>query len=168
MFSGWQTFYQLTGSAAAELIGLMFIVATLTRGQPQPGTSNGQKLFTTPSVFHLALVLIVSALALAPGIEHDFACLLMMAVAVGGCIYALPIAVRIARIKNPTHPSDFWYYGAAPAVLCGALAMSCGVAFLRMQHAAYAVGLTLLALLMVAIRNSWDLVTWLAPRRPPS
>ena len=168
MFSGWQTFYQLTGSAAAELIGLMFIVATLTRGQPQPGTGNGQRLFTTPSVFTWPWCLIVSALALAPGIEHDSACLLMMAVALGGCIYVLPIAVRHRPDEGPDPPERLLVLRRGARLAVRGFGGLLRVAFLRLPHAAYAVGLTLLALLMVAIRNSWDLVTWLAPRLPPS
>ena len=166
MFSGWQTFYQLTGSAAAELIGLLFIVATLTRGQ-QPGSENGMKLFTTPTVVHLTVVLIVSALALAPGAENASASLVMMVCALVGCGYAIANAARIGKVKNPTHWSDFWFYGAAPLAVYVALALAAGTAFWRVPHAAYAVGLTLLVLLIVAVRNAWDLVTWLAPRRPP-
>ena len=54
----------------------------------------------------------------------------------------------------------------APAVVYAALAATAGAAVWRAPHAAYAVGLVLLTLLVVAVRNAWDLVTWLAPRRP--
>ena len=166
MFSGWQTYYRPTGAASAQLVGLLFIVATLNKGHEQPRAELGLKLFTTPAVVHLATVLVVSALALLPNPETNPPCALMMLVAVLGLAYSLPIAVRIGRAKNPTHWSDFWLYGAAPAVVYLALAASAGAAVLRAPHAAYALGLVLLALLVVAIRNAWDLVTWLAPRRP--
>ena len=166
MFSGWQTFYQLTGSAAAELIGLLFIVSTLTRGHQHPDSQIGPKLFTTPTVFHLALVLVVSALALAPGTENKSACLVMMLCALAGCGYAIGIAAGLHKLESPTHWSDFWCYGAAPAAVCIALAAAAGSAFGRVPRAAYAVWLALLVLLVVSIRNAWDLVTWLAPRRP--
>ena len=165
MFSGWQTFYQLTGSAAGSLIGLLFIVATLSSGQEQPAVGIGVKLFTTPTVFHLSLVLIVSALALAPGTEIYSASLVMALCAFVGSGYALVIAVRIRGLSNPTHWSDFWCYGVAPVAVYLALAAAAGAACWRAPHAAYAVGMVLLALLMVAIRNAWDLITWLAPRR---
>jgi hypothetical protein len=35
----------------------------------------------------------------------------------------------------------------------------------RERHAPYGVALCLLLLLVIAIRNAWDLITWLAPRQ---
>ncbi len=165
MFSGWQTFYQLTGSAAGELIGLLFIVATLTSRRSSPGSEQGVKVFTTPTVFHLALVLVVSALALAPGAEIDSASLVMTICALIGGGYAVAIGARITKLPTHTHWTDVWFYGAAPVAAYLALATSAGAAWARIPHAAYAVGLSLLILLLLAIRNAWDLITWLAPRR---
>ena len=166
MFSGWQTFYQLTGSAAGELIGLLFIVATLTSRQSSPGSEQGVRNFTTPTMFHLALVLVISALALAPGAEIDSASLVMTACVFVGIVYAITVAVRIAKLPTHTHWSDVWFYGAAPVAAYVVLGAAAAAAWERIPHAAYAVGLALLVLLLVAIRNAWDLVTWLAPRRP--
>ena len=165
MFSGWQTFYQLTGSSAAELIGLMFIVATLNKGEGQ-GAETGVKLFTTPTVVHLAMVLLVSALALAPGADNASACLIMTACALIGSAYALVVGVVIGRQEQHTHWTDVWFYGVAPAVVLLLLAVAAGLAWSGAPHAAYAVGLVLLGLLLLAVRNAWDLITWLAPRRP--
>ena len=46
MFAGWQTFYQMTGEAAATLTGLLFIVASLTSGRQNPMHERGVMLFT--------------------------------------------------------------------------------------------------------------------------
>ena len=102
MFGDWRIFYQATAEAAATLTGLVFVVATLTGGRDAANAAAGQKLFTTPTIFHLVSVLVVSALA-----------------------------------------------------------------WMHVNHAAYGVALCLLVLLIVAIRNAWDLVTWLAIRRDP-
>ena len=165
MFSGWQTFYQLTGSAAAELIGLLFIVATLSKGE-QPGAEMGVKLFTTPTVVHLSLVLVVSALALAPGTDNASASLIMTLCALAGFAYALVRAIQIGQREHYAHWSDFWFYGVAPAAVQCLLAATAAAAWRGVPHAAYALGLVLLSLLILAVRNAWDLVTWLAPRRP--
>ena len=116
-------------------------------------------------VVHLATVLIVSALALAPTQENSV-CVLMAVGALAGLAYSVPIALRLSRLQEPTHWTDFWLYGAAPVGLYAALAATGVAAVQRTPHAAYAVGLVLLALLVVAIRNAWDLVTWLAARPP--
>jgi hypothetical protein len=165
MFEGWQTFYQMTGGAAATLIGLMFIVATLTAGRDPSASSQGPRLFTTPTVFHFTSVLVVSGLALTPDGEAGWAKAIMAVWAVAGLAQAMRIAVALARARNLTHWSDFWWYGAATAgayvVVAVAALLACG----RLPHAAFYLALGLLALLVVTIRNAWDLVTWLAPRR---
>jgi hypothetical protein len=165
MFSGWQTFYQMTGEGAATLIGLLFIVASLSSRRQAEANPAGVMLFTTPVVFHLTSVLVVSALALAPGGEGVSPSMIMTLWALGGLAYATWLAWRIRAIPNPTHWSDVWWYGAAPMAVYLALAICAAAACARAPHAAYAVALSLMALLLAAIRNAWDLATWLAPRR---
>ena len=164
MFAGWQTLYQMTGEAAATLTGLLFIVASLTSGRSSSGQERGVILFTTPTVFHLASVLAISALALAPDGERSPA-VLMFAWAALGLVYAAYLAVQLYRIETPSHWSDFWWYGTAPVVLYLALAGATVSVYAHVGHAAYFVALCLTMLLLVTIRNAWDLVTWLAPRR---
>jgi hypothetical protein len=163
MFAGWQTFYQMTGEAAATLTGLLFIVASLNSGRNSTH-ERGVMLFTTPTVFHLASVLAISAIALAPDGEW-FRAALMLAWAALSVVYTAYLAAQLYRIENPSHWSDFWWYGAAPAVIYLALAGATGLTCARVPHAAYCVALCLMVLLLVTIRNAWDLVTWLAPRR---
>jgi hypothetical protein len=160
----WQSFYQMTGEAAATLIGLLFIVASLTPGRRDPAQTQGVALFTSPTVFHLVSVLVVSALALAPD-GGTVPAWIMTLWAAGSLPYAVFLAVRIGMKPKQTHWSDFWWYGAAPAAAYTALAGADASVLLRAPHAAIAVGLCLLVLLVMAFRNAWDLVTWLAPRR---
>lgn len=164
MFAGWQTFYQMTGEAAATLTGLLFIVASLTSGRQSPMHERGVMLFTTPTVFHLASVLVISALALAPDGERSRAAL-MLGWALLSFIYTTVLAVKIFAIPDPTHWSDTWWYGVAPSANYLALAGATALALTHAVHAAYFVALCLTVLLLVTIRNAWDLVTWLAPRR---
>lgn len=165
MFGSWQSFYQMTGEVAATLIGLLFIVSSLTAGRPTSAMSRGVALFTSPTVFHLTSVLVISALALAPDGEGEPRAGIMAGWAVLGLAYAVVLAVRIRSIPDPTHWSDFWWYGVAPSITYLALAAATASACAVLPHAAYFVALSLIVLLLVAIRNAWDLVTWLAPRR---
>jgi len=163
MFQGWQTFYQMTGEAAATLTGLLFIVASLTSGRTSTH-ARGVMLFTSPTVFHLASVLAVSALALAPDGEQ-FRAVLMFAWAALSVAYTAWLAAQLHGIEDPTHWSDFWWYGVAPVIIYLALAGATICVYAHVAHAAYCVALCLMVLLLVTIRNAWDLVTWLAPRR---
>ncbi len=164
MFNGWQAFYQVTGEAAGALVALLFIVSTLSASSNRPASPAGARLYTTPTVFLLALVIAESALALVPEGEARSAAWVMTAAAAAGCVNMLTVAAQLHRAERP-HWSDFWCYGVAPVVVCLALALACGATATAVGHAPYAVALTLLALLMLAIRNAWDLVTFLAARQ---
>jgi hypothetical protein len=165
MFNGWQNFFGVLGAAAATLIGLQFIVATLTSARPTSVNAPGVRLFTSPMVCHLVSVLANSVLALAPDDEDVFRRLIMTGWSFVGLIYTGALAIEIGRLKTQVHWSDFWYYGVAPTLAYLALCAANGATWIHAPHAAFFVALCLLALLMVAIRNAWDLVTWLAPRR---
>ena len=56
MFEGWENFYLIVGPSAAALIGLMFVVVTLTAGRERDQTERGKHLYTSPIVWHLAVV----------------------------------------------------------------------------------------------------------------
>ncbi|GAC1334535.1 MAG: hypothetical protein NVSMB26_17420 [Beijerinckiaceae bacterium] len=167
MFREWDNFYLLIGSAAAALIGLLFVVATLTSGREQTTASRGVKLFLTPTVFHFAVVLVISAVTMAPGLRESAVGVFVGAWALVGLVYTTPIAVTLHRGNPPEIPhwSDFWCYGAAPVALYLCLAATAATITAALPLAAYALAGFLLALLLIGIRNAWDLVTWLAPRR---
>jgi hypothetical protein len=72
--------------------------------------------------------------------------------------------IGIARLGDEVHWTDLWFYGVIPTVLYAALgavalALWNGWEWAKLGLAAYVT----LALLL-AIRNEWDLVTWIAPR----
>src|SRR5579859_4995890 len=115
MFGSWQGFYQVTGEIAATLIGLMFIVMTLTAGRPASAMERGRKLFTSPVVFHLASVVTISALALVPDGEGRSTLVIITAWAAFGLVHTVRLAMQVRAIPDPTDGSDAWWYGVAPA-----------------------------------------------------
>ncbi|HEX4180686.1 MAG TPA: hypothetical protein VHY32_07830 [Caulobacteraceae bacterium] len=165
MFAGWQTFYQMTGGAAATLTGLLFIVVSLMAGRQSGPTQQGVALFTTPTMFHLVSVLVISGLALAPEKDGAAQCLIMIAWAIGGLAYSLTRAAGIRGMTVIPHWTDIWWYGVGPTAVYLALAGATATAWLRAPHGVYLLSLCVTALLVLTIRNAWDLVTWLAPRR---
>lgn len=167
MFEGWGNYFFLLGSAAAGLIGLMFVVVTLTRGGDHQKAERGQRLFMTPTVFHLASVLTFSALCLLPRVSPGTHRLLLLAGSLYGLGYALVITAQLVHAGRggAPHWSDAWCYAVAPVVAYGAIAASAFALGGAREGACTALALSLLALLLVAVRNAWDLVTWIAPRR---
>jgi len=168
MFAGWQTFYQMTGEAAATLTGLLFVIISLVAGREGSVNSNGARLFTSPIVFHLTSVLVISGLALAPCGEPHAPILLITVWSLGAFAYATRNLIGILRMPETSHWSDLWFYGVAPFAAYVVMIGADVGAFLHWPFAIYTVALSLLGLLLLGIRNAWDLATFLAPRRSGS
>jgi hypothetical protein len=166
MFHGWDNFYLLIGTAAATLIGLLFVVATLTRGLESPHSARGTRLYTTPTVFHFAAVLVMSVVALTPELSRQAGGPMIAICGAIGFVYAAAIALQLRAPvgPDPPHWSDFWWYGFAPVIIYPVIGAAAALVWAAIPSGAYAVGFALLTLLVVGIRNAWDLVTWLAPR----
>jgi hypothetical protein len=169
MFEGWDNFYLVVGGASGALIGLLFVVATLNSGQDRSASLRGASVYLTPVVFHFVVVLVLSALALAPRVGASAATAIVVLCALGGLAHSVRIVWIIyrGRITKASHWSDLWCYGAAPGVIYAGLAWAAWALAGRRDWAADGVALAAMALLLVSIRNAWDLVTWLAPRRDP-
>jgi hypothetical protein len=166
MFEGWEDYYLLIGSAAAALIGLLFVVVTLTVGRDRTSIERGQKLYMTPIAFHLGSVLVLSGAAMAPPMTPTMFGLLGGAVALVGAAAGAWIAVAIYRLSLNTSASvfDIWWYGVIPAAAYLLLAGSSAAIAWQMPWAQSALAAVLMGLLLISIHNEWDLVTFLAPR----
>ncbi|MDB5423157.1 MAG: hypothetical protein JWQ29_573 [Phenylobacterium sp.] len=164
MFEGWDSYYLMVGSSAGALIGLLFVVATLTTNLGHEQAARGAAVYMTPTVFHLGVVLVLSCVTAVPGMTPQAAGWLVGVGGLAGLGYATFSTAMIQWGKEkPPHWSDVWYYGAAPfsvhlGLVAAGVAIGCGV-----SGATYGLAALLVALLVVAIRNAWDLVTWLAP-----
>lgn len=168
MFTGWGNYFFMIGSAAAALIGLMFIVATLTAGRDRSQVEPGKKLYTSPIVWHLGVLLILSGAAVAPTMVPRWFGLLAMLLALIGAAYGIRIAVGIARAQLAANFSgyDMFWYGLAPALAYAVLGASAIGIIGGKAWGASAVAATMMALLLISIHNEWDLVTFLAPDAP--
>jgi hypothetical protein len=164
MTEGWGEFYFMIGSSAAGLIGLLFVVATLTADIEQHRALKGVKLFMTPTVFHFAVVLVISALATTQEIHPDALAAVMGAAAFLGIVY---IAQRLAGLLRPKAVEDWTdilFYGAVPMIGYIALGGAAWSVYATQPFAALLTAGLMLGFLLLGIRNAWDLVTWIAPR----
>jgi hypothetical protein len=164
VFASWANYYMLLGEASASLIGLLFVVSTLSVRLDAGTAATGTGLFLTPVVFTFATVVTLSAIALIPGLDVGVERGLVLATALAGTLNHGSVALSLFRGKAPgeVHWSDPWCYGAAPVLVFLGLAAS---ALLPDPVAASrGVGGAAAVLLMLAVRNAWDLVTALAHR----
>ena len=165
MFEGWTDFFLLAGSAAAVLIGLIFVVITLMHDRSRSSVLAGARLYMGPIVLGVSFVLALSAAALAPVVSRcEFAAITGL-IALWGFVRGINSVVGIGRLKEAVHWTDVWFYGVLPSLLYLALA-AVAAAFWRgwwWAHEGLAVAITVS--LLLAIRNEWDLITWIAPQQ---
>ena len=163
MFEGWSDFFLMAGSAAAVLIGLIFVVISLMQDRSRDSVLAGSKLYMGPIVLGVSFVLALSAAALVPGIGRCQFAGIAAIVALWGFARGIGSAIGIGRLKE-VHWTDLWFYGVLPSAAYAALG---AVALAFWQDWPWARGglAAVITLdLLLAIRNEWDLITWIAPR----
>jgi hypothetical protein len=157
-FEHWGDFYLLVGTAAAALLALLFVAVSVGIGYLTDKRAAATRTFFSPIIVHFAVVLFLSAVALAPLEEPA-----IFAAAIGGCgLVGLAIStfttVQLLRTDWTRFMVDRLGYGLLPAVAYVALL---GAAILIVRGSALAAEVlagALLLLLMVNIRNAWDLM----------
>jgi hypothetical protein len=171
MLAPWHEFYALLGTAAAALIALLFVAVSIGTSvlTPEPESRGNTSTYMSPVVFHYANLLFLSLIALIPTQTRESFGLVIGAAGIGSVVYSIVIAVRVHR-NSMSDLADRLCYGAIPA-LC--YAMGPGAALLLLEEKP--TGLNVLAgaalfLLVINIRNAWDLMISLARRvnPPPS
>jgi hypothetical protein len=168
MFEGWSDFYLLLGTASGALIGLLFVVTTLT-AEMRAGAeqiSQGAAFYMTPTLFHYVTVLVLSVVSVVPGVSGLWVAVLLGPWALVGAIYSAVMAVLVRRSRQPDsgHSVDVWCYGVLPALMYLGMIAAAWLAWRDSGNAPYALGIGLVVLMIIGIRNSWDLVTFIAPR----
>jgi hypothetical protein len=162
-FAEWQNFYVIVGSSAGALIGLQFVVLTLIAGRPvaRDGAQAGDA-FSTPSVVHFGVVLLLSAAVSAPWHEAVAVAVLWGLVGFGGIAYAVVVARRM-RAQTAYRPvfEDWLCHVLLPLAAYATLAASAFAAQSDVRLALFLVGAAALLLLFVGIHNAWDTVTHL-------
>lgn len=160
----WQNFYVIIGTAAATLTGLMFVVVTVIAGvQRQLSSLNdGVAAFSTPSVVHFCVSLLVAALLSAPWPELWYAGLLLGLCGIGGMIYIF-IVIRRTRRQTAYQPvlEDWLWHTILP--LCSYVVFVVSAVMLATDAplALFIIAAGMVMLLFIGIHNAWDNVTYL-------
>jgi hypothetical protein len=165
MFEGWDNFYLMIGPAAVGLIGLLFVVVTLTAGFDRTKAMRGQALYLTPTALHFGMVMVISAVAMAPRLGPAATSAAIEVAVLAGLAGAVRACLGIRGVTTgeiPTHWSDFWCYGVLPSLLYLGLFVAALALLWRAAWAAEAIAALLLILLSLNVRNAWDLVTAIA------
>ena len=168
LLSQWQNFYMLIGTAAATLTGLMFVVTTLIAGiDAHLSTLNAAvSAFNTPTVVHFGTVLLLAGVLSAPWQTFSSVSLLLGLLGLGMVVYSIIVLRRMWRVPHYQSTLEDWlWYMAFPFLAHVALIVAAFVLPKNPPSALYIVGLAIMLLLLVGIRNAWDMVTFLAVER---
>jgi hypothetical protein len=150
----WANFYLLTAAAAAQLIGLLFVVITLGAERRRRGDASRIPIYLTPTVIYFAHVLFLGALLILPNHTRLTATLCICFVSVGCLVYSGSGLIGGGK-KRFIDLRDRIPYAILPFAACG-LTVIGGVLFLHApQRGLTLVAAGMLLLLAVAIRNSW-------------
>ena len=164
MFHDWGEFYLMAGGAAAVLIGLIFVVISLMQDRSRSSVLTGSRIYMGPIVLGVSFVLVLSAAALVPGISAHRYAVVAGVVALWGLVRGLMSAVGIRRLGNEVHWTDVWFYGVLPSVLYLGLGWVALAIWNDWSWCREGIAVVVTALLVLSIRNEWDLITWIAPR----
>jgi hypothetical protein len=168
VFEGWGEFYLVAGGASAVLIGLIFVVVSLMQDRSRSSVLYGSKLYMGPIVLHMSFVLVLSGAALTPDISGRAFAIISGAIALWGAARGIYSIAGMRRLRssgeNEVHWTDVWYYGAIPLALYAALAVVAAGFASGWANAPYGLAAVIVALLLLSVRDEYDLVTWLAPR----
>jgi hypothetical protein len=164
--SEWVTFYVITGSAAAALTGLMFVVIALRTEAIVEGAEGGVRAFGTPTVLHFCGVLLLAAILSIPRQTVASLALCVGGTAIAGLALSTWVVVQARRQSSYTPVlSDWIWHVAMPLVAYATAAAAAGV-LLRWPAAALdMIAAASLLLLFIGIRNAWDAAVWIAARR---
>jgi hypothetical protein len=163
--SSWQNFYIIIGSAAAALIGLLFVVATLI-AQVRVRVSSPSEAFATfntPNIAHFRAALLVAAILSAPWQALWNAGLLLGLSGLGGMIYVV-IVLRRARRQKDYQPvlEDWLWHTVFPLVSYTALFVAAIVLPGNPAPALFVIAAGTVLLLFIGIHNAWDNVIYIA------
>ena len=162
LLTRWESFYVITGSAAAVLTGLQFVVITLG-AQMNRGNVEANRAFGTPTIVHFGAVLLIAAIMSAPWPSLFGIALVLGLCGVAGLLYAAVIlrTVRRQTLYTPVLEDWVWHFTLPPlayATLLGAAITVQSTPTISL----FVVGGTVLLLLFVGIHNAWDSVTFIA------
>jgi hypothetical protein len=163
----WNEFCSLIGSASATLVGLMFVAASIGAGVFTRDHQVGIRSFLSPTVVHFSAALIICLLATMPAQTWLGLGALQTGTGAIGLVYSAWIWRRMMThglIAEIDMVDRLWY--ALLPLGAYLLVIAAGVDFcLERPQGVDILALALISLLLIGIRNAWDMTLWIIDRR---
>jgi len=145
-----QPYYELTGTAAVTLMGLLFVVIALAAEGLGPDDKRMSGTFLTPTAVHLGVVFLIALLALSP--EGDRLILPFGLIAVIGVVYSLVIALKAASTDDAV---GALFHGVIPCVCYVGILTAAWLSMTSARQAHLVLRAVSALLLVVGMRNTW-------------
>jgi hypothetical protein len=164
MLDGWHEFYILLGTAAAALVALLFVAASIGVGLITIARGSPTHTYTSPIVFHYTFVLFVSLVALIP-VNTDWSLSATIGVSAAVALaYSCFIFARVMR-GGTRDLDDRLGYGVGPPIAYAATLAAAILLFVRSTVGPPLLAGGLMLLLLINIRNAWDLTLFFVHRQ---
>jgi hypothetical protein len=153
----WHDFFVLVGTAGATLVALLFVAISLGAGFLTEKRAAPTRAFFSPVVLHFTAVFFISAVGLFPAHKPTvFATLVGGCAAIGSAV-ALFTTVELLRHGWTKYVEDHLAYGLLPLISYAVLLVAAAMILKEHEYALLVLAGALLTLLIVNIRNAWDL-----------
>ena len=158
----WHDFFLLVGTAGATLLALLFVAVSLGAGFLSDRRTGATRAFFSPVVVHFSAVFFLSAIALVPGHRTVFFAIVVGVSALTGFSVALYATVQLMRHEWTRYKEDHFAYGLLPTISYAALLVAAAMIWMENEFAVDVLAGALLVLLLVNVRNAWDLTLSMA------
>lgn len=167
IFAPWHDFYSLVGTAAATLVGLMFVAASVGTGVFTSERQVGLRTFLSPTVVAFSVVLAASLIGVLPTANGGVPGSLLMSIGLLGAVYSWRVWRRMLHggIVEAIDLEDRVWYTIVPAVAYLILAIAGAALGIETATASAVLAIGVCLLLLAGIRNAWDMTTWIVLRR---
>jgi hypothetical protein len=167
----WQNFYVITGSAAAGLTGLTFVVIALAKDARRTATT-ALRAYVTPTIVHFCTVLALAAFLSMPGQTAMCLGLGFGVAGFGGLLYAAVIVASMRRYASRYVPvgEDWLWHSILPAAVYATLLVLAFLTQRWLEQSLYGIAAASLLLLFIGIHNAWDVAVSISvtPRKEDS
>jgi hypothetical protein len=153
----WHDFFVLVGTAGATLVALLFVALSLGVGFLTEQRAAPTRAFYSPVVVHFTAVFFISAVGLFPAHSGTMFAVLLGSCAVIGLLISIFTTIELLRHDWTRYLQDHLAYGLLPSICYAALLVAAWMILTEREYALLVMAGALLTLLIVNIRNAWDL-----------
>jgi hypothetical protein len=164
----WHDFFALVGTAAATLVALLFVAVSIGAGFLTDGRAAATRAFFSSVVVHFTAIFFVAAIGLVPGHREPFVATMIGAAAIIGGGVAIFTTVELIRHDWTKYLQDHFGYGLLPVGCYIGMLVAAEMIYTDRSEAMDVLAASLMVLMIVNIRNAWDLMLSMVRRHANS